>query len=109
MLRTDTPSRPCSAKSRSAASSRRVRVASLASARLSVLFFMPPLSFNNRSIRLGCSVSPEEIPVKSRYGWTVPAEDKTLTHVEAGSPMGELMRRYWQPACLSEELNDLPR
>tara|TARA_B100000700_G_scaffold329653_1_gene452186 strand:+ start:2684 stop:3847 length:1164 start_codon:yes stop_codon:yes gene_type:complete len=22
--------------------------------------------------------------------------------------MGELLRRYWQPACLSEELNDLP-
>lgn len=47
--------------------------------------------------------------MKSRYGWTVPAEDAALTHVEAGSPMGELMRRHWQPVALSEELKDLPR
>ena len=47
--------------------------------------------------------------MKSRYGWKVASEDATLTHVEAGSPMGELMRRYWQPVCLSEELKDLPK
>ena len=47
--------------------------------------------------------------MKSRYGWKVPSEDVSLTHVEPGSPMGELMRRYWQPACLSEELGDLPK
>jgi phenylpropionate dioxygenase-like ring-hydroxylating dioxygenase large terminal subunit len=32
-----------------------------------------------------------------------------LTHVEQGSPMGELLRRYWQPVCLSDELADLPK
>jgi nitrite reductase/ring-hydroxylating ferredoxin subunit len=47
--------------------------------------------------------------VKSRYGWKVPSEDVSLTHVEAGSPMGELMRRYWQPVALSEELTELPK
>lgn len=47
--------------------------------------------------------------MKSRYGWSVPAEDATLTHVEAGSPVGELLRRHWQPVALSEELKDLPR
>jgi phenylpropionate dioxygenase-like ring-hydroxylating dioxygenase large terminal subunit len=47
--------------------------------------------------------------MRSRYGWKVPQEDVALTHVEAGSPMGELLRRYWQPVCLSEELKDLPR
>ena len=47
--------------------------------------------------------------MKSRYGWKVPSEDVSLTHVEPSSPMGELMRRYWQPACLSEELGELPK
>ena len=47
--------------------------------------------------------------MKSRYGYEVPAEEVELTHVEPGSPMGELMRRYWQPVCVSDELTDLPR
>jgi len=47
--------------------------------------------------------------MKSRYGYEVPAEDPELTHVGPGTPMGELMRRYWQPICLSGELTDLPR
>ena len=38
-----------------------------------------------------------------------PLEDTALTHVEAGTPMGELMRRYWQPVALSAELTDLPK
>lgn len=46
--------------------------------------------------------------MRSRYGFEVPAENYDLTHVEPGSPMGELMRRYWQPVCLSDELADLP-
>jgi Rieske 2Fe-2S protein len=35
--------------------------------------------------------------------------DYELTCVEPGSPMGELLRRYWQPACTSDELRDLPK
>src|SRR5712692_2862660 len=31
-------------------------------------------------------------------------ESDTLTRVGPGTPMGELIRRYWQPAALSEEL-----
>jgi phenylpropionate dioxygenase-like ring-hydroxylating dioxygenase large terminal subunit len=31
-------------------------------------------------------------------------QNERLTRVGAGTPMGELMRRYWIPACLSEEL-----
>lgn len=30
--------------------------------------------------------------------------NERLTRVSAGAPMGEVMRRYWIPACLSEEL-----
>ena len=33
-----------------------------------------------------------------------PDEDVRLTHVEAGSPMGELMRRYWHTICMSSDL-----
>ncbi len=47
--------------------------------------------------------------MKSRYGWEVPGENVELTHVEAGSPMGELLRRYWQPVALSAEVRDLPK
>ena len=36
-------------------------------------------------------------------------EDPELTHTEPGTPMGDLMRRFWQPVCLSEELTDEPR
>ena len=47
--------------------------------------------------------------MRSRYGYEVPAEGPELTHVGPGTPMGELMRRYWQPICLSDELGELPR
>ena len=36
------------------------------------------------------------------------AEDDELTHVAAGTPGGEYLRRAWQPVCLAEELGDLP-
>ncbi|HVZ46898.1 MAG TPA: Rieske 2Fe-2S domain-containing protein [Ramlibacter sp.] len=39
----------------------------------------------------------------------VPAPDSELTSTNPGTPMGEYMRRYWQPVCLSEELKDLPK
>jgi hypothetical protein len=35
--------------------------------------------------------------------------DYQLTCVEPGSPMGELLRRYWQLICTSDELRDLPK
>ena len=38
-----------------------------------------------------------------------PQEDPLLTHVEFGTPMGELPRRYRQPVTLSKELTDLPQ
>ena len=39
----------------------------------------------------------------------VPAENAELTHVGLGTPMGEMLRRYWHPVCLSVELDDLPK
>ena len=37
-----------------------------------------------------------------------PARDDRLTKVGFGTPMGELLRRHWQPVCLSAELGELP-
>src|SRR3977135_2595128 len=47
--------------------------------------------------------------MKSAYGRQVPPPDYELTCVEPGSPMGELLRRYWQPVCPSDEVRDLPK
>ena len=33
-----------------------------------------------------------------------PQENIELTHVDFGTPMGELMRRYWHPICMSSDL-----
>ena len=33
-----------------------------------------------------------------------PQENESLCRVEGNAPMGQLMRRYWQPACLIEEV-----
>jgi hypothetical protein len=38
----------------------------------------------------------------------VPPEDAELTHVGPGTPCGEYLRRYWQPVCFTDELQDLP-
>lgn len=37
-----------------------------------------------------------------------PDQDTTLTHVGPGTPMGELMRRYWQPVARSADLGKRP-
>ncbi len=60
------------------------------------------------------STPPAEMPSKvavSGYGKiaVIPKEDAELTRVGFGTPMGELLRRFWQPVCLAEELKDLPK
>ena len=35
-------------------------------------------------------------------------ENERLTRVSAGTPMGELMRRYWQPIAAAAELDENP-
>lgn len=39
---------------------------------------------------------------------TTPDENEALTRVGAGTPMGELLRRYWWPIALSEKLKTRP-
>jgi nitrite reductase/ring-hydroxylating ferredoxin subunit len=35
-------------------------------------------------------------------------EDPELTHVGRGTPLGEYLRRYWQPVAYEEDVTDLP-
>ena len=37
-----------------------------------------------------------------------PTPDAELTQTGAGTPLGEYMRRFWQPVCLSSQLTDVP-
>tara|TARA_A100001037_G_scaffold306439_1_gene351570 strand:+ start:4878 stop:6332 length:1455 start_codon:yes stop_codon:yes gene_type:complete len=39
----------------------------------------------------------------------VPSEDPELTHTDPDTPMGEFMRQFWHPICMSEELTDVPK
>jgi phenylpropionate dioxygenase-like ring-hydroxylating dioxygenase large terminal subunit len=43
------------------------------------------------------------------YGRTTGSFDPELVEVGAGTPAGELLRRYWHPVALSTEATDLPR
>jgi tert-butyl alcohol monooxygenase / tert-amyl alcohol desaturase len=51
--------------------------------------------------------------LKTPYGgYHVPPKpnpDLLCTSTKRGTPMGEYMRRFWQPVCLSEELKELPK
>ena len=47
-------------------------------------------------------------PYGAYYKTDVPPHDPELTHTDRGTPMGEYLRRHWQPICLSEQLTDVP-
>ena len=40
---------------------------------------------------------------------TRPPDDLEILQSGPNTPMGEYMRRYWQPVCLSQELTDVPK
>lgn len=43
------------------------------------------------------------------YGRKPASYNAELTRVERGTPMGELLRRYWHPIGLAADANDVPR
>ncbi len=43
------------------------------------------------------------------YGLAAPTYNATLTEVGPGTPMGELLRRYWHPVGLSSDATTTPR
>ena len=44
----------------------------------------------------------------SAYDMPAPSYDASLVEVGRGTPMGELLRRYWHPVYKSDKLTDLP-
>ena len=48
-------------------------------------------------------------PYGAYHKTEIPAHDPEITSTDPGTPMGEYMRRFWQPVCLSEELTDVPK
>lgn len=50
-----------------------------------------------------------ELPQGTAYGRAPQRPDEALTKVGPGTPMGELMRRYWQPVLASRNVTTRPR
>ena len=51
----------------------------------------------------------KKMPFGAYYKREIPSPDMELTSTMPGTPMGEYMRRFWQPVCLSQELTELPK
>src|SRR5262245_30624598 len=47
--------------------------------------------------------------VRTAYDLPPPSHDASLTHVGRGTPMGELLRRYWHPVALTTDATDVPK
>ncbi|MAM62353.1 Rieske 2Fe-2S domain-containing protein [Maritimibacter sp. UBA3975] len=47
--------------------------------------------------------------LQTAYDLSEPKHDAALTEVEKGTPMGELLRRYWHPVGLSEDATATPK
>lgn len=48
-------------------------------------------------------------PFGGYYSNRVPGHDPEITESGPRTPLGEYMRRFWQPVCMSMELTDTPR
>jgi len=47
-------------------------------------------------------------PFSAYYKRETPAPDGLLTQSGPGTPLGEYMRRFWQPVCMTNQLRDVP-
>jgi phenylpropionate dioxygenase-like ring-hydroxylating dioxygenase large terminal subunit len=59
--------------------------------------------------RTSGNTRPEMQPYGGYYVNQIPAYDPELTETGPGTSMGEYMRRFWHPVCMSLELTDTPR
>ena len=57
----------------------------------------------------GGAVQKKLVPFGGYYTSKVPGHDPELTETGPGTPMGEYMRAFWHPVCMSIELTDTPR
>jgi phenylpropionate dioxygenase-like ring-hydroxylating dioxygenase large terminal subunit len=55
------------------------------------------------------STQSQDIPQGTAYGRPLQQSDAALTQVGPGTPMGELMRRYWQPVLAARNVTTRPR
>jgi nitrite reductase/ring-hydroxylating ferredoxin subunit len=58
---------------------------------------------------MNARVIPIEPDTGTAYGRPAPTYRKELTEVGPGTPMGELLRRYWHPVGVAEDATDTPR
>ena len=54
-------------------------------------------------------VIPIAVDTGTAYGRPAPSYKRDLTEVGPGTPMGELLRRYWPPVGLAADASDVPR
>ena len=54
-------------------------------------------------------VIPIAVDTGTAYGRPAPSYKRDLTEVGPGTPMGELLRRYWHPVGLSSHATSTPR
>ncbi|QRX83706.1 Rieske 2Fe-2S domain-containing protein [Glaciimonas sp. PAMC28666] len=60
--------------------------------------------------KLAESSKPKKlIPYGGYYTSKTPGHDPELTETGPGTPMGEYMRSFWHPVCMSIELGDTPK
>ncbi|MGE3627487.1 MAG: Rieske 2Fe-2S domain-containing protein [Hyphomicrobiales bacterium] len=50
----------------------------------------------------------QELAYSGFHQRKVPSEDAEITHTGPETPLGEYMRRFWQPVCFSDQLRDVP-
>ena len=54
-------------------------------------------------------IAPAAVDTGTGYGRKAPSYNAALAEVGPGTPMGELLRRYWHPVGLTADANDTPR
>ena len=64
---------------------------------------------NNSSAGVSPRVIPIHLDTGTAYGLPQPTSRLELAEVSAGTPMGELLRRYWHPIGLLADATDTPR
>jgi phenylpropionate dioxygenase-like ring-hydroxylating dioxygenase large terminal subunit len=55
------------------------------------------------------TITQRDRDLGTAYALHEPATRTELTSVARGTPMGELMRRYWHPVGLASDATDIPR
>ena len=63
----------------------------------------------SQSPSIGASKSLRYAGYLARDAQMNPPTNLDILRAGPGTPMGEYLRRYWQPVCLSQELTDVPK